>query len=455
MWVIVCSCGTGRFVHRAAKEMVIHDKALETAHVGIAVYSPDEGKYLYQYQGEKYFVPASNVKIVTCYAAMKYLGDSLTGSYYALFKGAHSEKEDIVIKPSGDPTFLHKDFKWQPLYDLLKNNGSRIVFKSENWQAERWGKGWSWDDYQDNYMTERSAFPMYGNVVSFTPKKHADSLQWLFAQPTVDLTITPSFFQNDSFYRKELLNELSQKGLGYKIGREISSNQFLLLPHMSPSGYQEVPFHSDFKLIRELLNDTINKNVIHINLVNSGHGEYSFKDSLFKKIKSQPTDSVLKPTMYQSDNFFAEQLLLMVSNEVLGVMNDERTIDTLLKTDFKDLPQRPRWVDGSGMSRYNLFTPQDLVFILNKMKDEFGMERIKEIFPAGNEGTLKGYYTSDSIAVYAKTGTMSGVVTLSGYLYTRKDKLLLFSVMVNNHQASTAEVRRAVERFILLLRDRY
>ena len=100
-----------------------------------------------------------------------------------------------------------------------------------------------------------------------------------------------------------------------------------------------------------------------------------FQDLFFNKtakgvfIHSQPTDSLLKPMMHRSDNFFAEQSLLMVSNKVLGVMNDEKIIDTLLKTDFKDLPQKPGWVDGSGLSRYNLFTPQDFVFIFNKMKN--------------------------------------------------------------------------------------
>ena len=51
------------------------------------------------------------------------------------------------------------------------------------------------------------------------------------------------------------------------------------------------------------------------------------------------------------------------------------------------MPQLPRWVDGSGSSRYNLFTPDDLVWVLNKMKDEFGMDRIKGIFPHPGAGT--------------------------------------------------------------------
>jgi D-alanyl-D-alanine carboxypeptidase/D-alanyl-D-alanine-endopeptidase (penicillin-binding protein 4) len=152
--------------------------------------------------------------------------------------------------------------------------------------------------------------------------------------------------------------------------------------------------------------------------------------------------------MHRSDNFFAEQSLLMVSNEVLSVMNDAKIIDTLLKTDLKDLPQKPRWVDGSGLSRYNLFTPQDFVFILNKMRTEFGMNRIKEIFPTGNEGTLTNYYKAENGHLFAKTGTLSGVVAISGFLYTKKNKLLIFSVLVNNHQASATAVRRAVEKFV-------
>jgi D-alanyl-D-alanine carboxypeptidase/D-alanyl-D-alanine-endopeptidase (penicillin-binding protein 4) len=172
-------------------------------------------------------------------------------------------------------------------------------------------------------------------------------------------------------------------------------------------------------------------------------------------IHSQPTDSLLKPMMHRSDNFFAEQSLLMVSNERLGYMNDEKIIDTLLKTDFKDLPQKPRWADGSGLSRYNLFTPQDLVAILNKMKNEFGMERIKNILPTGGEGTLSSYYNKESGYIYAKTGTLSGIVSISGFLYTKKNKLLIFSILVNNHNGSATDIRRAVEKFIEGIRNKY
>jgi serine-type D-Ala-D-Ala carboxypeptidase/endopeptidase (penicillin-binding protein 4) len=121
----------------------------------------------------------------------------------------------------------------------------------------------------------------------------------------------------------------------------------------------------------------------------------------------------------------------------------------LLQSVLADLPQRPRWVDGSGLSRYNLFTPQDMVTILRKIISlPRGMERLKSVFATGGEGTLKNFYTKEAGNVYAKTGTLSGVVCVSGILTTNKGKIFCFSVMVNNNRSSSTDVRREVETFI-------
>ena len=76
---------------------------LQTAHVGISIYEPATNKYWYDYQGDKYFTPASNIKIATCYAAMKYLGDSLVG-----LKVCQTEKIQLNVLGSTnwDPTFF-------------------------------------------------------------------------------------------------------------------------------------------------------------------------------------------------------------------------------------------------------------------------------------------------------------------------------------------------------------
>jgi D-alanyl-D-alanine carboxypeptidase/D-alanyl-D-alanine-endopeptidase (penicillin-binding protein 4) len=122
---------------------------------------------------------------------------------------------------------------------------------------------------------------------------------------------------------------------------------------------------------------------------------------------------------------------------------------------LKDVPQKPKWVDGSGLSRYNLFTPESFVYILHKMKTEFGWERIKHILPTGGAGTLSSYYKKDSGYIYAKTGTLSNNCALSGYLITKKGKLLIFSVLANNYITGSVPVRRAVEKYLLAIRENY
>ncbi len=460
--LIISSCSIEKQIGKSAKEDVLDTKALQAAHVGISIFDPLANKYLYNYQGDKYFVPASNIKIPTCYAAMKYLGDSLVGLRYK--KG----KNTLFIQGTGDPTLLHPDFRNHPVYDFLSNKTDSIVISTYNWNEKNFGSGWAWSDYLEPYMAERSVMPIYGNLRKIETKgKDQYSKSFTFAMPNAELDFIPSYNSRigqiaphmdvDYYDSAFLLNHLkSGKRLYYDITRQIGSNELLYKMTLDQHLIQHITFDTkDFEFVKNILEDTLKSKII-LDKFNF-YTKNKFNDFTFynSKIHSQPTDSLLKPMMHRSDNFFAEQSLLMVSNERLGVMNDAKIIDTLLKTDFKDLPQKPRWVDGSGLSRYNLFTPQDFVAILNKMKSEFGMERLKVILPTGGEGTISSYYKAESGYIYGKTGTLSGVVAFSGFLYTKKGKLLIFSTLVNNHQANATEVRRAVEKFLVGIRNNY
>ncbi len=482
-FLLLTSCSVSNKISKSARNTVLNAAPLKTAHIGISIYDPETGKYLYNYQGDKYFVPASNTKIPTCYAAMKYLGDSLVGLRYAYTKveqGRNKGDTVLGIIPTADPTFLHGDFTVQPVLNFLQ---SRVVGHNYTvgiidtiWQSNHWGSGWSWSDYDADYLAERSPMPIYGNLidVSINPlgKRQLSEVN------LPDGGNTRFFFKTQNSYFDSLVNHhlfdyisksnFNSKDPKVEVKRDFYSNQFSFQESDKAFKPRSVPF------ITNGLNGTLDFirssfQIYPIPLVNSynnpgknnflaKYGSMHFSEisiTDWNIIHSQPTDSLLKPMMHRSDNFFAEQSLLMVSNEHLGIMSDSKIIDTLLKTDFKDLPQKPRWADGSGLSRYNLFTPQDFVTILNKMKNEFGMERIKTIFPTGGEGTISSYYKAGSGYIYAKTGTLSGVVALSGFLYTKKGKLLILSTLVNNHQASSTEVRRAVERFVESVREKY
>lgn len=433
----LAGCSPTRQLSRSARETVLNDDALRTAHVGISIYEPATGKWWYNYQGDKYFVPASNTKIPTCYAAMKYLGDSLIGLKY----DRNANGKVGAVQATGDPTLLHPDFRSHPVLEFLRQQDD-VLIDNSNWQDEHWGSGWSWNDYDASYMAERSPMPVYGNVVRFVkggniPRRVRDSLVSIQMKNVLSY---PTLFQDSTYDYLDYVTNIDS----FSLDRDFVRNRFLMKPSGSKFISAEMPFVTyAYTTTRNLLADSLKKPVTVM----------SFRLRNKNIVYSQPTDSMLRPMMHRSDNFYAEQSLLMVSNEVLGVMNDSRIIDTLLKTDFKDLPHRPRWVDGSGLSRYNLFTPQDMVVILDKMQREFGMERIKAVFPTGGTGTLGSYYSELAGQIYAKTGTLSGVVALSGYLYTRQNRLLVYSVLVNNHQASATAVRRAVEKFLTSVRN--
>ncbi|HRE63115.1 MAG TPA: D-alanyl-D-alanine carboxypeptidase [Ferruginibacter sp.] len=453
------SCSVSKQINKQARQYLFSDTAIQHGHIGISIFDPSTGKYIYHHNADKYFIPASNTKLFSMYAAMKYLGDSLEAAQYSILG------EDIVIEPTGDPSFLNSEFTNQPLLSFLKQNGKTIVINWGNFLDENWGKGWAWNDYPYYYMAEKSAMPMYGNIAKFYSIDDSVRATINHSKPA-SYIVQPSLFSNPAYWSSQkfqIPNEIvtdfvrlnsAQPKTYFSVKKDLNENIFNISLSYQKEKLQEVPFTADAQTTMLLLTDTIKKSVVSAAQYFKGNVPAELKNN-FKPIFSQPTDSILKPMMHRSDNFFAEQILLMAGNKLFGHLSTEWTIDSLLKTDLKDLPQKPRWVDGSGLSRYNLFTPQSFVWLLHKTKKEFSWERIKNILPTGGEGTLKNYYVSDTPYLFAKTGTLSNNCALSGYLITKKNKVLIFSVLANNYSTGATPVRKAVEKFLKWVRENY
>ncbi len=465
--LILCfinSCSMSKRISKQASTILLSDTAIRTGHIGISIYEPATNTYWYNYDADKYFIPASNTKLFTLYAGMKYLGDSLVGLRYW-------EKDSHItyILPTGDPTFLNPEFKNQTVFEFFKKNRSNLSFLKTNPEFEYFGNGWAWNDYNYDYMVERSVFPMYANVYTFFNRgSKLISIPYFSPKGYTNLVTSNIYNRNDS--TKYYFSELDS---GF-LKRSPTSNEITYVETSRKFTSQKIPIHIDYSKITEWLKDTIATSTIYSNKIKEGLQEnfdyYNGKEKqienlfnpasitkniLFRAVHSQPSDSLFKPMMHRSDNFFAEQTLLMASNEHLGYMSDEKIIDTILQRDLKDIPQKPKWVDGSGLSRYNLFTPKSFVYILNKTKNEFGWDRVKNILPTGGTGTLTNYFKKDSGFIYAKTGTLSNNCALSGYLITKKGKLLIFSILANNYITGATPVRKAVEKFLLSIREKY
>ena len=137
-----------------------------------------------------------------------------------------------------------------------------------------------------------------------------------------------------------------------------------------------------------------------------------------------------------SNNFIAEQILLLAANELSDTFQTKIAINYMKENYLKDLPDEPVWVDGSGLSRYNLVTPRSMVKLLEKIKNEVPYEELFATLPVGGKtGTLKEQFYAPEPFIFAKTGSLSNNYNLSGFLKTKKGKMLIFSFMNNNFTA--------------------
>lgn len=387
----------------------------KTQFVGFYLQDAETGQELVNYNGEKLFTPASNVKILSLYSAMKTLKDSIPALKYERKDG------DLYIQGLGDPTFLHPEFKSvTKVMEFLKKEPGKIFLRWGKYEGTRMGLGWSWEDYEKYYSAERSELPLYGNMATIKKGKGGPS--------AFPLTLADSVEYEESLFSRDFYDNK------FKIGSRNGAST-------------KVPFVVKDELIRQMLADAVRKEV-----------ELTDKD-LSKNAKtlfSLPADLVYKRMMEVSDNFLAEQILLMVSAQVSSSLSSEKAIQHITSKYLKGMPQEAVWVDGSGLSRYNLFSPRDLVFVLDKLYKEFPKERLFNIFAVGGRtGTLKGSYGGNPAYVYAKSGTLSNNYCLSGYLITKSGKTLIFSLMNNHFQKENWQVRQETQKLLEFVRDNY
>ncbi len=375
---------------------------------GFVLFDPEDNKILFEHQGSRYFTPASNTKLFTFYVANRILGDSIPAFEYKI------SGDSIWLWGTGDPSFLHPDLPASLVYEFLK--GKNIFLIRDRHAEPIYGPGWAWDDYKDSYQREKTTYPIYGNALR---------LGWdsLSNKPLV----TPQIFQDRVTFEAEETDRL--RGI----------NEFFVSNDWDHTDL-DIPFNTSDSLFASLWSDTLKSNVKWLDFLEPDE---------VNLLHSIPADSIYQRVLQKSDNFLAEQLILLSSWKLFGELNSNRTIELLTDSLLSDLPHPPIWVDGSGLSRYNMFTPLSIVALLNRIYREVDEERIFALFPAGGQsGTIEGLYHANPPYIFAKTGTLRNNHALSGYLVAKSGKRLIFSFMHNHYAGESSPIKKEMERLL-------
>lgn len=388
------------------------------SHTGLLVYDPEEKSILFDYNAHKHFTPASNTKLLTWYAAIEMLGDSIPSFSYC------KAKDTLYFSGTGDPSLLYPNFEYAKTLAFLKSSPLPLVYINKQMSDQRFGPGWSWDDYPYYYSAEKSTFPIYGNITHFQKELDDDHIQ-----------LIPEYFESNF----SILQDTSVRK--FAIARSEMKNDFKLTFNRTPLEIDEdIPFIYSNELFIKLLSDTINKPVFYQDV---------FPDCKTDLFYSVPTDSVVKQILIESDNFLAEQMLLLISSQLGDTLSSKKTIEFMMDHSLSTLDNEIHWVDGSGLSRYNQITPNAQISILEKIYHAIPLEKLYSLLPeSGKNGTLSSSFDQLEDKIHAKTGSMSHVYNLSGYLETNSGKTLLFSFMNNNFNVSFSELKNEMEKIL-------
>lgn len=408
-------------------QLLQNSAVLRQHNVGVCLTDAATGAKVFELNAERYFTPASVMKLFSLYTGLHMLSDSLPSLRYVV------RHDSLIFWGTGDPTLLHGDVPSRRALDFLRARPEKL-FYAEIPNVTAYGPGWTWDDYNYYFQPERGPFPVYGHTVRFyaTAGKLRPRVYPRFfgplTQPVPVGTPNPA---DDHVRRPEL------------------ENRFAFFP-ITKNWLDETPFRTSQALLLELLQDTLHRPVLPIAF------RLRSQDSI-RVVKGLPVDSLYRRMLQVSDNFLAEQLLLMCSSRIgddsLSTSRPIRVMRTLF---LANLPDAPRWVDGSGLSRLNLVTPRTMVALLLKLHQEVPEKRLLSLLAAGGgHGTLRRVYRDPHGPwLWGKTGTLTNNHNLVGYLRTRSGRLLAFSFMNNNHVVETSEVRKEMERVLTQVRER-
>jgi D-alanyl-D-alanine carboxypeptidase/D-alanyl-D-alanine-endopeptidase (penicillin-binding protein 4) len=438
---------TGDAALASAIDAILTDKRLTDSQIGVTVADANTGEVLYDRNGAKRAIPGSNDKLTTTAAALEALGGDFTYSTDVLGDRPTDGvvAGDLYLRGAGDPTVLESDYD-QMAADLADLGVSQIdgdlVADDTAFDAVRSGTEWGWEDLQYTYAAEVSAL-----TVASGNDYHAGSVR-VFIKPgaaegdPAQITMSPA---ND--YVEIVNNATTGANTSVSVNRDPHDNVIRISGTVkagSNGTYATRSVIEPTQLVADVFADSLEDAGITVT------GDLRFGESAPQGLESLATHEsmplseltgvVLKP----SNASVAEALFKTLGYEATGkgtFASGKAAVYAAIEAYGVDTGPI-RQVDGSGISRHNMFTTDMLADLLAGVKDATWFDTWYDALPiACKDGTLASRMCSTPAAdnVRAKTGSMTSVSALSGYATDADGRELVFSIIVNDFLYSTVK----------------
>ncbi|WP_028388075.1 D-alanyl-D-alanine carboxypeptidase/D-alanyl-D-alanine endopeptidase [Legionella fairfieldensis] len=439
-------------------DSLLHDFG-ENINIGILVQDAKTGEILYQKDSDRYFTPASNQKLFTAFAALHDLGPDFSYQTRLYLNPEKIDRnnlnDDLYIQFTGDPslTFTQLD----KLINSLSQAGiqtitGKIIVDDLAFDEMVMSPGTAWEDQDFCWSSPISASTIEHNCVSATvgPANEVN-------QPA--LLKLPPYPQSMRFINQVVTRPAGAKNCVIMVKRSAPDTYTLsgCIQLKAAAQTIEMAVRNPRDNIRLVLNYLLKKN----NIVTDGKISFQKLAISFKPFATQssPPLKVLVSTMLKkSDNTIADALFKTMGAMHAGVpgsfkKGSKAVRDILAETIQINFP-KTTFIDGSGGSRYNFLTPQQIVILLqNIFLLPDASDFISSLAVAGVDGTLKERMKDPLTQgkIWAKTGSETAVTSLSGYLETRKKRTLIFSIMINGFTDPASKYKALEDKICKIL----
>jgi serine-type D-Ala-D-Ala carboxypeptidase/endopeptidase (penicillin-binding protein 4) len=418
---------------------------------GILIQTLDSKEILYSLDAQKYFIPASNVKLLTTAAALLQFGSQFRIRTSVYGTGKIPNLETLKIVGKGDPSLTTEHLK--ALAKQLKQKGIRqvstLIVEDNYFQQAGINYSWEWEDLFFSYATSVNSLILNENAVTLTlfPQERDRTLKLEWSDP---IAARQWQVENNTFTTAR--NTQSNLEIEGYFGNSSLNIEGELAENSAPDPWSLSIINPSQYFLETFLKVLIDEGIRIKRGKVITNPEKSSLETELAYIESEPLSVLIQKTNQESNNLFAEALLQILENK----SNHQTGLEVLQEklTQLGVNLDSYVLVDGSGLSRHNLVSPEAIVKTLQLIAQTNEAETYRaSLAVAGENGTLEERFKDTLIEgnLQAKTGTLSGHSALSGYLNIPEYKPLVFSIIVNQSNQSATNLRRAIDEIVVTI----